>query len=269
MSEHRQQFFNKYRHLHDQNLQFEWCKLLNRLNQRSLAFVVTKENPLTTADVSIACIVSPPFEENTFVASLPGRDDCIVVDPGMTPQQVIAYIEREKRTPAAFLITHGHGDHIAGNAALKRRWPECPIVIGRSEAGKLTDAVENLSAALGMGVTSPPADVLLDENETYEVAGFRFETRSIPGHSSGHIVFIWLDHAPPIVFGGDVLFSGSIGRTDFPGGSFEVLAAGIHNHLFTLPDETVVLSGHGPATTIGQEKEHNPYVGKAAQRRSR
>lgn len=221
---------------------------------------------MSSADVSIATIVSPPFQENTFVASLPGRDDCIVVDPGMTPRKIIDFIERSERTPAALLITHGHGDHIAGNAALKQRWPDCPIVIGRAEANKLIDPVANLSAQLGMGVTSPPADLLLDDGQPFEAAGFRFQTRSIPGHSSGHIVFIWLEHVPPVVFGGDVLFSGSIGRTDFPGGSFEQLAAGIHNHLFTLPDETVILSGHGPATTVGQEKEHNPFVGRAARR---
>ena len=212
----------------------------------------------------IAVVVSAPFDENSYIAHLTNRHDCIIVDPGTDPQQICAYVEQHKLTPAAILITHGHGDHIAGNESLKDRWPDCPLVIGRGDAAKLADPQLNLSAAIGMPVTSPPADVLLDAGQTYEAAGFRFEVQEIPGHSSGHIVYIWCDHQPPVVFGGDILFSGSVGRADFPGGSFPTLAAGIHRHLFTLPDETVVLSGHGPATTIGREKESNPFVGRPA-----
>jgi glyoxylase-like metal-dependent hydrolase (beta-lactamase superfamily II) len=212
----------------------------------------------------VAVVVSAPFDENSYIAHLADRSDCIVVDPGTDPEGICAYIDQHKLQPAAILITHGHGDHIAGNSALKTRWPDCPLVIGRNEADKLADAHLNLSEAIGVPVTSPPADVLLDAGQTYDVAGFSFEVQEIPGHSSGHIVFIWREHQPPIVFGGDILFSGSIGRADFPGGSFETLAAGIHEHLFTLPDETVVLSGHGPATTIGREKQSNPYVGRPA-----
>ncbi|MBL8830258.1 MAG: MBL fold metallo-hydrolase [Planctomycetaceae bacterium] len=221
---------------------------------------------MTQADVSIATVVSRPFAENTFIAHLPGRTDCVIVDPGMEPQRIVNYVQQQGLTPAALLITHGHGDHIAGIGPLRSVWPECPIVIGRHEANKLIDPVANLSADLGVPVTTPPADVLLDHGQTYEAAGFTFDIRAIPGHSSGHIVFIWREHNPPIVFGGDVLFAGSIGRTDFPGGSFKQLAAGIHEHLFTLPADTVVLSGHGPATTVGAEKENNPFVGKRAGR---
>lgn len=221
---------------------------------------------MSTSTVKIQTIVSPPFAENTFIAFLPDRDDCVIVDPGMTPDRIIEYVRSQGRTPAAMLITHGHGDHIAGIGPVKLEWPDCPIVIGRHEANKLVDPVANLSAALGIPVTTPPADVLVDHGQTYSAAGFTFEVREIPGHSSGHVVFIWREHDPPIVFGGDVLFAGSIGRTDFPGGSFEQLAAGIQQHLFTLPDESLVLSGHGPRTTIGIEKEHNPFVGRSALR---
>jgi glyoxylase-like metal-dependent hydrolase (beta-lactamase superfamily II) len=86
--------------------------------------------------------------------------------------------------------------------------------------------------------------------------------REIPGHSIGHVVFIWRGQTPAIVLGGDVLFRGGVGRTDFPDGSFEQLESGIHRQLFTLPDDTLVLPGHGPATTIGQEKRTNPFVGQ-------
>ena len=95
-------------------------------------------------------------------------------------------------------------------------------------------------------------------------AGLELEVLETPGHSPGHIVLIWNAQPPPLVFGGDVLFQGSIGRTDFPDGNFEDLASAIHNKLFTLPDETIVLPGHGPVTTIGEEKRTNPFVGAPA-----
>ena len=158
------------------------------------------------------------------------------------------------------LITHGHSDHIGGNAAMKKWWPECPIVIGAEEAEKLTDPEKNLSAQFGQPIVSPPADRLVIEGDFIEYAGFVLEVREIPGHSSGHVVYIWMTNDPLVVFGGDVLFAGSIGRTDFPDGDFEKLAEGIHKKLFTLPDKTIVLSGHGPATTIGKEKRTNPFV---------
>ncbi len=213
---------------------------------------------------SIATIVSAPFAENSYIAHFEGRDDCVVLDPGFEPEKIFAYIDEQQLSPAAFLITHGHADHIVGNVAMKERWPDCPIVIGREEAPKLTSAALNLSASFGAPLVSPPADILLDEGQTYSVAGFDFEARTIPGHSSGHMVFIARALKPIIVFGGDVLFAGSIGRTDFPDGSFDALARGIHQQLFTLPDDTIVFPGHGPATTVGEEKNENPFVGRDA-----
>jgi hydroxyacylglutathione hydrolase len=215
-------------------------------------------------DFRLETIVSMPFGENSYLAWLAGRKDCLLVDPGLEPQKIFAAIDRHRLTPAALLNTHGHADHIAGNGAMKSRWPECPLVIGRGDAEKLSDANLNLSAPFGLALTSPPADVEVIEGQTYQAAGFALEIYEIPGHSVGHVVFVWKDHQPMIVFGGDVLFAGSVGRTDFPDGDFGALAAGIHGKLFTLPDDTIVLSGHGPATTIGEEKESNPFVGRPA-----
>jgi hydroxyacylglutathione hydrolase len=220
---------------------------------------------VSASEIQIAAIVSAPFDENTYVAYLEGRSDCLVFDPGFEPELILDYLEEQGLTPAAILCTHGHSDHIAGNAALKERFPEAPLLIGAGDAAMLTDPKLNLSGAYGFDLVSPPADALLHEGETYEAAGMSFEIREIPGHSPGHIVFIYRAGDLIHVFGGDVLFAGSIGRTDFPGGSFPQLKSGIQKKLFTLPPETVVLPGHGPATTIGEEYENNPFVGKAAE----
>ncbi len=214
--------------------------------------------------IHVACVVSAPFEENTYIAHLEGRDDCLVVDPGLEPEEILGYLDKQKLTPAAILITHGHSDHIAGNGRLKERYPDCPIVVSHGDAAKLTDPALNLSGAFGAHLVSPPGDVLVGEGDVYSAAGFDLDVVEIPGHSSGHVVFIWRGSDPIVVFGGDVLFAGSIGRTDFPDGSFETLAANIHSKLFTLPDGTNVLPGHGRVTTIGEEKRNNPFVGEPA-----
>ncbi len=210
------------------------------------------------------CIVSAPFAENTFVGWREGSRECVVVDPGLEPDKILELLEKHQLTPTAMLLTHGHADHIGGNRTLKERFPQCPLVIGEGDQEKLTDAWQNLSAMFGTPITSPPADTTVREGDVYEVAGFRFLVREIPGHSSGHVVYICRDDQPAVVLGGDVLFAGSVGRTDFPDGDFDLLAAGIHRKLFDLPDDTRVLNGHGPVTTIGRERVHNPFVGRAA-----
>jgi glyoxylase-like metal-dependent hydrolase (beta-lactamase superfamily II) len=219
---------------------------------------------VSNSSLQIGCVESLPFGENTYLAHFSGRDDCLVVDPGFEPEAIIDYLAQHSLTPAAILCTHGHSDHIAGNRALKQRWPACPLVIGAGDAEKLVNPELNLSAAFGLAITSPPADRTLREGERFTAAGIELEVLEAPGHSVGHIVLVCKQVEPWRVFGGDVLFAGSIGRTDFPDGSLETLRAAIHEKLFTLPDDTIVYPGHGPATTIGREKRTNPFVGAPA-----
>ncbi|HCK40936.1 MAG: MBL fold metallo-hydrolase [Planctomycetaceae bacterium] len=214
---------------------------------------------------TILPIVSTLFEENAYLAYFEGRQDCLVFDPGLEPDKILTEIDQRELLPAAILCTHGHSDHIAGNAALKSRWPDCPLVIGAGDAAKLTDPIANLSAGFGVELVSPVADQLVHEGDVLDLAGFRLEVRETPGHSSGHVVFLALGLSPLQVFGGDVLFAGSVGRTDFPGCSFEVLKKSIYDKLFPLADDTIVLPGHGSATTIGAEKQRNPFVGLTSQ----
>jgi len=213
----------------------------------------------------VISVVSAPFEENAYIAYFDGRSDCLVLDPGFEPEKILGVLEQLDRKPALILNTHGHSDHIAGNEAMKSRWPDCPLVIGRRDEPKLSDPRQNLSAPFGFRITSPAADRLVDEGDVIEAAGFEFLVREIPGHSIGHVVFIHAASEPTVVFGGDVLFRGSVGRTDFPDGDFEQLAHGIRAKLFTLPDDTLVYPGHGPPTTVGEEKRNNPFVGSGAE----
>lgn len=213
-------------------------------------------------DFQIATVLSHPFEQNTYIVWFEGHKECVVVDPGLEPEKIIHFLEQRKLVPEAILITHGHSDHIAGNGAIKKRWPVCAIVIGEGDAPKLTDPRQNLSAAFGLPIVSPPADVLLSDGDVYEAAGWTFEVLAIPGHSVGHVVYLWKGWQPAMVFVGDVIFAGSIGRTDFPDGNHKSLVSGIRSKLFSLPDDTILYSGHGEPTTVGEEKRHNPYVGQ-------
>lgn len=209
----------------------------------------------------IESFVSLPFEENSYVVWKDDEEECFVVDPGFEPNLLLNKIDELDLKVTAILNTHGHVDHIAGNAAMKERFPEAPLIIGAGDERMLTDPFLNLSALGGVSVVSPAADYLVHHGQTLEVLGINWEVREIPGHSPGHVVFIWHEGNPPIVFGGDVLFAGSIGRPDFPGGDGRLLVRGIKEKLYNLPEQTIVYTGHGSPTTIGEEKASNPFTG--------
>lgn len=214
------------------------------------------------AKLHIETVVSSLFHQNAYVIWREGNPDALVVDPGFDPDAIVRLLKREGLQPEAILNTHGHTDHIAGNEAILSAYPGTPIVIGRNEAHLLTDANANLSATHGITIVSPPADRLVDDGERLELAGVSMLVREIPGHSPGSVVFIIDGEEPPQVIAGDVLFAGSIGRCDFPGGSQRTLVTGIQSKLFVLPDDSVIWPGHGPTTTVGEERETNPYCGE-------
>lgn len=207
-------------------------------------------------------IVSQPFVQNSYVVRRYGARECFILDPGFEPELIERFIDSANLVPIAILNTHGHSDHIAGNAAMKKRWPDCPLIIGEREAEKLLDPQKNLSAGYGASIISPPADQTVREGDTLELGGMTWSVLETPGHSPGHVVFVYENQSPVVILGGDVLFQGSIGRTDFPDGNHAELLASIREKLFAFPDETIVLSGHGSETTVGAEKRHNPFVGE-------
>jgi glyoxylase-like metal-dependent hydrolase (beta-lactamase superfamily II) len=211
-----------------------------------------------SGELEIRTVVSAPFDENCYVVWRRGRADALVVDPGTEPELILDALREAGLTVAAVLNTHGHVDHIAGNADLKRAFPAAPLIIGVGDVPLLADPLLNLSAFLTEPVVSPPADRTVTEGDRLSLAGIDLEVLDIPGHSPGHVVFVVAGER--VVLGGDVLFRGSIGRTDFPGGSLPQLLGGIRAKLWPLPDATVVYPGHGPVTTVGHEKRTNPFL---------
>jgi hydroxyacylglutathione hydrolase len=210
-------------------------------------------------------VFSPgPFQTNCYVVAPPGaagnagaKPPCWIIDAGFDPGVMIGFA-KQNYTPELLILTHCHIDHIAGAHAVKRAFPGIKVCVHEGEAEWLTDAELNLSTILGQPTTGPVPDRLLREGDTLELGVMRWNVLHTPGHSPGSVSLYCVDEA--IAFVGDALFAGSIGRTDFPGCSFEELEKSIRTKLYTLPDGTVFHPGHGPKSTIGREKRSNPFV---------
>jgi glyoxylase-like metal-dependent hydrolase (beta-lactamase superfamily II) len=179
--------------------------------------------------------------------------EAVVVDPGGDAADLRLELARLKASVAAILITHGHWDHLGGVADLAEG-TGAPVYMAEDERALL----ENLPDLVPQGVIarSYTPDIFLRGDETLELAGIEFETLQVPGHSPGHLAY----HAGGCLFSGDVLFAGSVGRTDLPGADWETLVESIRILSERFPPETVVYSGHGPPTTLGAELERNPFL---------
>jgi len=184
--------------------------------------------------------------------------DCLIIDIGLDPGRFIDFLRDNNFNPAAVVLTHGHIDHIAGVSVLRAEFANVKVYIHKLDAGMLTEAGSNLSAMMGQGFTTEPADSIIEDKGVVEEAGITLEVLHTPGHTPGGVCLYSKDDG--VVFTDDALFAGSIGRTVFPNGSMAELVESIKAKLFTLPDDTIVYPGHGPTTTIAQEKAHNPFL---------
>lgn len=191
------------------------------------------------------------FDENTYVVG--DAAECVVIDPGAPASEISPLIGG--RNVAAILLTHTHFDHILGVDEL-RTITGARVHVPIGEKTGLEDPNVNLSAPFGMEVRRKPADAFIMAGDQFRAGSIILTAADAPGHSVGHVVF----KGDGFVISGDTLFSGSIGRTDFPGASCDTLLASIRRELLTLADETVVYPGHGPKTTIGTERKYNPFL---------
>lgn len=202
-----------------------------------------------------------PFDENTYV--IHDQGECLIVDPGNYTREetneLITFIEEHGFSVRKIVNTHGHVDHVTGIAVLKDYF-KVPFAIGKNEL-EVIRRVKLYAPLYGFtGYSEPEVDEVLVEDDEIEVGTLRWRVLDVPGHSPGHIALY--EKEAGLCIAGDVLFNRSIGRTDLPGGDFDTLISSIHNKLFTLPDNVKVYPGHGPETTIGEERVHNPFCGE-------
>jgi len=209
---------------------------------------------------SVTCLTLNPFQENTYIVSNTERQ-AIIFDPGCydksEEQQLFDLIAEQDLTVVQVINTHCHLDHVFGNLAVLERFA-CPFLIHRGEL-EMLNACPVVGQSYGViCAPSPPPTGFLEEGDVVTLGESSFSVLLTPGHSPASICLY--NRAENYVIAGDVLFRESIGRSDLPGGDQAVLFQSIQTKLYPLPNETVIYPGHGPKTTIGHEKEHNPFV---------
>ena len=207
------------------------------------------------------------FQTNCFIVDVPGApaepdarrgaQPCWIVDCGEDPGRLLDQIEQDGLEPRLLLLTHTHCDHIAGVQEARRRFPEIPVCVHEAEVGFLGDPMLNLSVGLGAPFTCEEAERTLKDGDTLALAGTTWRVIHLPGHSPGGCAFV--HDASKQMISGDTLFTGSMGRIDFPTSNEQDMIASLAR-LMELPDDIAVHPGHGPATTIGRERRSNPYV---------
>ncbi|RMH73822.1 MAG: MBL fold metallo-hydrolase [Gemmatimonadetes bacterium] len=200
--------------------------------------------------------VVTPFQENTYLVASESTRNAIIIDPGGDADMLIRAIEAGNYHVQRIINTHGHIDHVGAVQALKDRF-DVPFCLHRADQF-LLDHLPQIAEMYGIPISGvPEIDHYLNPGENITLDEIEFEVRFTPGHSPGSVSLVTNQN---IVFSGDALFAGSIGRTDLPGGDHATLITSIQTQLLSLPDEFQVYSGHGPVTTIGQERRFNPFL---------
>lgn len=197
-----------------------------------------------------------PLDNGVYVLHDRDLGTAVVVDPSFESEPAMAFIGERGLRIEAIVLTHGHFDHVAGLAAFHARAPQAPIYLHPADAA-LAAAAPEQAAFFGMTApAAPPPNRQFAEGKDVTLAGVAWKVLHVPGHSPGSVCL----YSEGTLIAGDTLFRGSIGRTDLPGGSEQLLLAGIRSKLLTLPAETVVYPGHGPITTLGWEQRSNPFL---------
>ena len=201
------------------------------------------------------------FETNCYILRNSEKvKDCVVIDAGLEAGKLIDFLGEHKLNPAAVVLTHGHIDHVAGVAVLRKSYPEIKVYIHKLDAEMLRETASNVSARIGQLPSTLDiigTDFLIEKASIIKQAGIKLQVLHTPGHTPGGICLY--SKGEGIVFTDDTLFANGVGRADL-GGNMEQLVKSIKEKLFTLPDETAVYPGHGPTTTIAQEKKSNPHL---------
>lgn len=207
--------------------------------------------------LQIDTLVLGPLKVNTYVLRAGG--ECWVIDPaGMDGGELVRFLRREHLSPSRVLLTHGHGDHIAGVPEVKAAFPACLICCPEGDAEMLGDSALNMSQAFGVSIVINPADELFKPGQVLRCGPTEWVVIDTSGHTKGGVSYYCKSEA--VVFSGDALFAGSVGRVDLPGGNAGHLIKHIRENLLSLDDGTRVLCGHGPETTIGRERRSNPFL---------